>query len=226
MAIHSRYFIDFKYYPYDDWKPSRQRINFINKFAKGNSLLDLGCGFYPVTAEFVAERKVGVDISVKAAEKSWKEFNEFHFLDPTQINKEILKNLLGTFDTIVASELLEHLENPEGIIKKMTYLLNDDGRILITVPNGSSIAGLIDKLFHNGRFHRFKLFHRTHINLLRTDQWEKIFENGGLEIEHFDFRPSDLIENFPKETSKIWKRICKIAPNLFGHQFFYVLCKK
>ena len=225
ITIYSKQFIDFKDYPYDDWKPAKQRINFVNEFAMGESLLDIGCGFYPVTAEVKAKRKIGVDISIKAAKKSWKEFNEFHFFDPTKIDKELLKQLLGTFDTIVASELLEHLEDPKDLVEKMEYLLNDNGRILITVPNGRSIAGFIDRALHNGKFHRFKLFHRTHVSLLKTKQWRNIFEDAGLVIEFFDFRPSDLIENFPKETTKIWKTFCKIAPNFFGHQFFYVLRK-
>ncbi|MBI4919473.1 class I SAM-dependent methyltransferase [archaeon] len=223
--IDATFFVKFKDFPYNDWKPARQRIEFINKYAKGKSLLDIGCGFYPVTTEVKIPRKVGLDVSMKAARKSWTEFTEFYFLDLTQSSKEFLKKQLGTFDVIVASEFLEHIENPLDAIKKMAFLLNKNGRILLTMPNGSSIAGTIDKLRNHGTYNRFKLFHRTHVSFLKTQEWEELFYKAGLKIEVFDFRPSDFVDNFPKEKWNWWKKICALAPNYFAHQFFYVLKK-
>ncbi len=223
--IDATYFVTFEDFPYDDWKPARQRIEFMNLYAKGKSLLDIGCGFYPVTAEVKMPRKVGLDVSIKAAKKSWTEFTEFYFLDATKSSKEFLKEQLGTFDVIVASEFLEHIKNPGETIEKMAYLLNKNGRIILTMPNGRSIAGTVDKLRNHGKYNRFNLFHRTHVSLLKTQEWEKLFHKAGLTVEVFYFRPSDFIDHFPKEKWNFWKKICKIAPNYLAHQFFYVLRK-
>ncbi len=223
--INATYFATFEDFPYDDWKPARQRVEFMNKHALGKSLLDIGCGFYPVTAEVQMPRKVGLDVSIRAAKKSWKEFTEFHFLDITQTDKKFLKEHLGTFDTIVASEFLEHIEKPLETIKKMACLLNPKGKIILTIPSGTSIAGIIDKLRNKGEYNRFKLFHRTHVSLLKIEEWEELFNKAGLKITFFDFRPSDFVDHFPKEKWSWWKKICKLAPNYLGHQFFFVLEK-
>ena len=219
------YFNRFGDFPYDNWKPARQRVEFINKYAKGSSLLDIGCGYHPVTSEIRIKRKVGLDVSARAALKSEKEFNEFYFLDIANTGKEVLKENLGTFDTIVAAEFLEHLENPADVIEKIEYLLNPKGRALVTLPNGGSIAGMVDKLRNNGEYGRFKLYHKTHANLLKIGEWERLFKMAGLDVYLFDFRPSDVVEGFPKETMPGWKAFCSLFPDLLAHQFYFMLEK-
>jgi len=219
------YFNRFGDFPYDDWKPARQRVEFANKYAKGNSLLDIGCGYYPVTSEIRMKRKVGLDVSVKAALKSEKEFHEFYFLDIANTGKEVLKENLGTFDTVVAAELLEHLENPADVIEKIEHLLNPNGRALVTLPNGGSIAGIVDKMRNNGKYNRFKLYHRTHISLLKIKEWERLFKRAGLDVYLFDFRPSDIVEGFPSETMPGWKAFCSLFPDFLAHQFYFVIEK-
>ena len=219
------YFNRFGDFPYDDWKPARQRVEFVNKYAKGSSRLDIGCGYYHVTSEISMKRKVGLDVSVRAALKSEEEFNEFYFLDIANTGKEVLKENLGTFDTIVAAEFLEHLENPADVIEKIEYLLNPEGRALVTLPNGGSIAGMMDKLRNNGKYSRFKLYHRTHASLLKIGEWERLFKRAGLDIYLFDFRPSDIVEGFPRETMPGWKAFCSLFPDFLAHQFYFILTK-
>jgi 2-polyprenyl-3-methyl-5-hydroxy-6-metoxy-1,4-benzoquinol methylase len=43
------------------------------------------------------------------------------------------------FHTIVMAHLLEHVEDPQGILRAAARLLDPDGAILITVPNGGSL---------------------------------------------------------------------------------------
>ncbi len=226
ISKNSLYYNIFMNFPYDDWIPARQRYEFVNKYAKGKSLLDIGCGYYPISAEVKMPMKVGIDVSIKAARKSVKEFNQFYLLDISSIDKEILKKYLGNFDTIVASEILEHLEEPYSVIEKISYLLKKNGRILITVPNGNSIANKVDKLRNKGKSERFKIYHKSHVSLLSASEWIRLFDKADLEVEIFDIRPSDIVEGFPNEKTFMWKNICSINPELMAHQFFFVLKKK
>jgi 2-polyprenyl-3-methyl-5-hydroxy-6-metoxy-1,4-benzoquinol methylase len=43
------------------------------------------------------------------------------------------------FDTILATHIFEHVENPVLVLKQIKKWLNPDGRIIITVPNAESI---------------------------------------------------------------------------------------
>ena len=171
-------------------------------------------------------RKVGLDVSVKAARKSKKDFNEFYLIDITNVGTEFLKENLGAFDTIVASEILEHLTDPADVVRKIESLLNPNGKVLITVPNGYSLAMEMDRYLNNGELKKYKDYHKTHVSLLSTKEWEGIFDEAGLEVEVFDFRPTFLFGEFPNETTSGWKEICARAPDILAHQFFYVLKKK
>lgn len=41
----------------------------------------------------------------------------------------------GYFDLVLASSVLEHVKNPEAVIKEMIRVMNDEGFICVTVPN-------------------------------------------------------------------------------------------
>jgi 2-polyprenyl-3-methyl-5-hydroxy-6-metoxy-1,4-benzoquinol methylase len=222
------FFAQFAHYVYDDWKPVRQRYDFVNSKAVGSSVLDVACGFYPVTSELPFARKVGIDVSQRAKEKAWKDLHEFYCLDVTQTSVDFLKTYIGTFDTIVASEFLEHLEKPQPTVAKMAALLNLGGRMLITVPSGRSIAGFVDRTRNyvagNGfSYNRFKMFHRSHKSLLKVNEWREVFETAGLQVEDLDWRPSDIVEGIPEETTPYWKTLTRIAPDYLAHQYFFTL---
>ena len=42
----------------------------------------------------------------------------------------------GAFDAVVASEVLEHLPDPDGLVDALARCLRADGLLLLTVPNG------------------------------------------------------------------------------------------
>lgn len=42
----------------------------------------------------------------------------------------------GTFDLIIACEVMEHVAHPDELLRKMHALLSPGGRILLTTPNG------------------------------------------------------------------------------------------
>ena len=44
--------------------------------------------------------------------------------------------LSGTFDFILCTEVIEHLEDPRAALKSMLNSLSDTGCLLITVPDG------------------------------------------------------------------------------------------
>lgn len=50
------------------------------------------------------------------------------------------------FDVIVLGFILEHVDNPINIIKKMSKYLNDNGQMFITVPNAEALNGRVGHL--------------------------------------------------------------------------------
>lgn len=124
---------------------SRSRINWICEHVQGQNVLDIGCsqgiceillarkGIH-VTGVDIAEESI--DFARKLVEKEPVEFqNNIRLIcgdflsDPAQLE-------LGIYDTILMTELLEHLEYPAKMIDRAMKYLDEAGRVIVTIPFG------------------------------------------------------------------------------------------
>ncbi len=100
---------------------------------KNLKILEVGCGFgYTAYAMKQAGHDVfGIDISEKAINFA-KEF-----FDPKifQAGKVEDLNTFTKYDLIIATEVIEHLANPNKFVSTLLPLLNKNGKIFITTPN-------------------------------------------------------------------------------------------
>ena len=100
---------------------------------KGGSVLDIGCseGLLLKELEAGGVKAKGVEIDPVRARKCVDEG-----LDVVGGNIEEMATAgLGSFDTIVLTDVIEHLVDPVSALKKLKPLLNPDGRVVLTTPN-------------------------------------------------------------------------------------------
>lgn len=215
----------FSKYDYDSWKPPKVRRDWIREWVKDGEFIDIGCGAYPVSMDvpYGKKRGVGVDIASEAAHNALNYFKEFYLFNIEKIKQEEIPELMSRFDYAIISEALEHFRDPMVILRKTLWFLKPDGKLLVTYPNAYSIAQWVDRIFHFGKRHRFRDFHRSHVFLVHKKELEEIFQRAGFKIQYFDLRPSDIIDHFPNEQSRKWRFLAKLAPDFLGHQFFYIL---
>lgn len=114
------------------------RYNLARKYCKNKKVLDIGCGFGLGTniVANVSKYVLGIDYSetaIQNAKKTKLRNVEFKILDATKLSK--LKN---KFDVILSFEIIEHLtfDKAQVFIGDMYNLLNKDGILLLTTPNG------------------------------------------------------------------------------------------
>lgn len=103
-----------------------------NQIDKPESLLDLGAGTgdFLITAQKSRFKTIGVEPNEKARQLAKEKGIELH---------QSLENLSGQkFQAITLWHVLEHLPNLEEQIKSLTSLLEDDGVLVIAVPNFKS----------------------------------------------------------------------------------------
>jgi 2-polyprenyl-3-methyl-5-hydroxy-6-metoxy-1,4-benzoquinol methylase len=81
-----------------------------------------------------------------------------------------------SFDVILASHLVEHLNNPRSFFHEARRVIKKDGRIYITTPN---IAGFQAKLFGN----RWRSAIFDHLYLFSVRTLRAIMESEGFTIE-------------------------------------------
>lgn len=120
----------------------RNRIHWILSNSIGESILDVGCSQGLISILLAREGKdvVGIDISgdaiqfaneqlekEEATTKKHVTFIHDNFIDHKFENK---------FDAVIMGEFLEHITDTGRFIKKAIKLLNDNGRLIVTVPFG------------------------------------------------------------------------------------------
>jgi len=119
----------------------------LTAFAKGR-LLDLGCGkvpFYGVYRDLVTET-VCVDWSNTLHSNPHVDL-EIDLNGPIDLPSD-------GFDTLVLSEVLEHIRKPEGLIREMHRLLRSGGHVIMNVP---FYYGLHEQPFDYFRYTRHAL---------------------------------------------------------------------
>lgn len=103
----------------------------------GGNILDVGCGNGVISRHLgqFGYNVLGIDISDKtiAVAKSKNKLPNVRF---EVISAEDLIAQGKQFDAVICSEVLEHLNQPEILLKTLYRSLKDEGTLVVTVPNG------------------------------------------------------------------------------------------
>jgi len=112
----------------------------------GRRVLDLGCRDGALTQAYLdGNDVVGVDADREALAEAAKLGIETHWADLDQP----LEFADGSFDVVIAGELLEHLRDPLRLIAEIRRVLRPGGTFVASVPNAYRLKGRL--LFLLGR---------------------------------------------------------------------------
>jgi len=105
---------------------------FLAAVGRGKRVLDLGCRSGALTRHFLdGNEVVGLDVDATALGKA-AELG----ITPVQANvEEPLPFEDGSFDAVVAGELLEHLQFPDALVAEIRRVLRSRGVFVGSVPN-------------------------------------------------------------------------------------------
>ena len=108
-------------------KSIRKAIIKNSKHLKG-ALLDFGCGTKPYKKLFInVDSYIGVDYKIEGREESQKTVDFFYDGKTIPFNDK-------EFDSILSTEVLEHVFNVEDILFEFNRVLKINGHALITTP--------------------------------------------------------------------------------------------
>lgn len=120
----------------------------------------------------------------------------------------ILQN--DRFDYIVFADVLEHLYEPETILKAAKRLLSPSGSIWVSIPNVSYNGILIDLMNDQFQYREIGLLDNTHIRFFTSKSLTEMVNRCGLQpvkkldpknaIQHAEFKNS--YEDVPPEVAK------------------------
>jgi len=105
---------------------------FVAAIGRGKHVLDLGCRSGALTTHFLdGNSVVGLDVDASALEKA-----AALGIEPVQANVEDpLPFADASFDAVVAGELFEHLQFPDGLVAEIHRVLRPRAVLVGSVPN-------------------------------------------------------------------------------------------
>jgi 2-polyprenyl-3-methyl-5-hydroxy-6-metoxy-1,4-benzoquinol methylase len=112
----------------------------------------------------------------------------------------------GTYDLVVAAEVIEHLENPRFVAREWFRLLRPGGWLVASTPNNESWRSVVSLLFR-GHFAAFTgSNYPAHVTALLRADLERILEEAGFREIGFAFTGHGLV---PKLTSLTWQGLSR-----------------
>jgi SAM-dependent methyltransferase len=204
----------------------------------GWKCLDFGCGDGHTSGPWLVEhgcRYVGVDISETAVRAARQAGLEAQVIPDTSS----LPFASGSFDAVLAVEVLEHLFDPRTAVLEMFRVLRGDGLLLATVPNVAYWRRRLD-LALLGRWNPLgddlsvrEPWRDPHIRFFNAGALKRMLlsvgfspvEVGGHEGSFIRDIPWVGPARWPREPSKRYQRAEKVLPSLLGNRLNAVAVK-
>lgn len=146
-------------------------------------VLDVGCasGWFlnEVAGVYPEAKYYGVDVyedAVKYGNRTYKQLN----LEVSDAHK--LPYISKTFDLVICTEVLEHVIDPDNVLKEIKRVLTDDGVAIIEMDSGNILFRVVWYWWTNIRH---GVWENSHLHLFNSAKLRSCIVNSGLKIvEH------------------------------------------
>ena len=156
-------------------------------------LLEIGCGAgnlllqasvrgsYPVALDLAMQALTFVHSRFREAQTGPEAPRDFLCL---QSVGELLPLASESFECVLLSEVIEHLEEPQISIKEAARVLRPGGRLLVTTPNYHSLWPLLERVVDMLNMAP-KMAGEQHISRFYPASLKRLLTASGLGIEYF-----------------------------------------
>ena len=145
-------------------------------------LLDVGCGAGGVGRALRdrVDQLVGIELDTEAATRAREVYDDVR----TGRAEDVVVDLAGSFDTILAYDLLEHLAEPGRLLGRLREVAAEDALLHVSVPNARHWSLVRDLVLH-GTFGYTDWGHRdqTHLRWFTRADLVNLLESAGWHVE-------------------------------------------
>lgn len=179
------------------WDDER-RFHMLRCLIENKSVLDFGCGTggFLLRAKAVASHVAGIELEARLKSRFQKEgLNVFSNVD----------ELTESFDVITLFHVLEHITDPINLLKKLAEKLNNDGHLIVEVPNANDA---LLSLYESESFSNFTYW-SCHLFLFTSSTLSIVAKKAGFKVNYVK-----QIQRYPLSNHLYW--LAKGMPG--GHQ--------
>ena len=150
----------------------REKAKLISSLLEGEKIMEVGCGGGDLL-RFLDYKNLditGSDYSNVYLDKARAKNLPINLFKANLLDDKSWKEFKNNFDSIIASEVIEHIENHQKALKTIIQLLKPGGVLILTVPASPLIYSKYDKKI--GHFRRYE-----------KKSLKKILEEQGFSVE-------------------------------------------
>lgn len=208
----------YNFFNSDPYSMHSKIVKFVDNQKK---VLDVGCAQGKLS-EVISAKKcevIGIEIDQIAAKNAQKFCKEIIIGDVE--STILLTKYQDYFDYIIFADVLEHLKDPLTVLQRFKKYLNDEGYILISLPNITNWRMRIKILFGYFEYEDLGILDSGHIRFFNQKSAKKLLNDAGYEIIKFDLTVGDapILGNFFHFLGTLW-------PNLLAYQFLIIAKKQ
>jgi 2-polyprenyl-3-methyl-5-hydroxy-6-metoxy-1,4-benzoquinol methylase len=162
--------------------PRLDILSLIN--GKHKKILEIGCAFgelgKAIKRSFPEVIIDGIELNPQSIDFLKSNYNKIIIGNIEVID---LNKIDNEYDLIIFADVLEHLYDPWRILNLLREKLNENGNVIVSVPNIRN-SGILFSLIFRGKFEYAEsgLMDRTHIRWFTRHEISKALDNAGLQI--------------------------------------------
>ncbi len=121
----------------------------------------------------------------------------------------------GTFDYIIFGDVLEHLHDPQGIVRFCREKLTERGCILTSIPNVMHVTVMEQLLKGRFEYQDTGLLDRSHIHFFTFYEILRLFQEESYNIE--EMKTTTVMLN--EDDKELIRKLMKISENVEEHMY-------
>lgn len=198
---------------------------------KNQEVLDISCGegFFAAEIAQLGNRVTGVDALPDVSERA--ALCDYFSVDLNQGLGGIIQRLNGKrFGRVLLLDILEHLYEPGRILEQCHALLQEDGQVIVSVPNVANLSVRLSLLFGNFNYTDRGILDNTHIRWYTRKTARQLLAKAGYAVVAekmtvvpvalaLGIAPSGVLFKFINWALGV---LTRMMPGLFGYQVMLV----
>jgi 2-polyprenyl-3-methyl-5-hydroxy-6-metoxy-1,4-benzoquinol methylase len=140
---------------------------------------------------------------------------------------ETWDSVVGPYDAVICTDVLEHLKNPEAVLSRIRPLLGEQGSLIVALPNIAHYTIRLALLRGHFDYTEFGILDSTHLRFFTRNSALRLLRGAGYEVREFKgnvaaFRGDDMARRMGLWWAK--SRLNRLAIRLFPDASVFKWC--
>ena len=170
--------------------------------SESSTILDVGCSSGYFDKVLIDEKSCivdGIEIDPEDAQRAEKVCRKLLIGNIEDTSLDLSQLPTDKYDFIMFIDVLEHLLDPSGALKRVSRLLKPNGKIIFSIPNMANNSVRMQLLQGDFDYEPSGLLDETHLHYYTDKTIDKMIKNSGMYLQEITSTQNDISPQVIKE---------------------------